>query len=228
MNLNNAEWKAARLNALDGIVITDRIYNLVIGLVVLWGLIVNYAMAHYLTEPIMNLSPGLILLLYFAGSIGGMLIVYKSPSAILSFLGFTLLAAGMGLILTFILQAYDLGSVLLAVRITGLVTLAMTGLAIAFPQFFLGLGRTLAVALGVCIVIELVFRLLLGFEMQWADWLVSLIFCGYIGYDWSRAQVYPKTLDNAVDSAADIYVDIVNLFILILRIVGRGSSSRKK
>ncbi len=53
------------------------------------------------------------------------------------------------------------------------------------------------------------------------DWIVVLIFCGYIGYDWGRANAIPKTLDNAVDSAAALYMDIINLFIRILRIMGR-------
>ena len=53
------------------------------------------------------------------------------------------------------------------------------------------------------------------------DWIVVLIFCGYIGYDWSRANQIPKTIDNAIDSAAALYMDIINLFLRILRILGR-------
>jgi FtsH-binding integral membrane protein len=55
----------------------------------------------------------------------------------------------------------------------------------------------------------------------WIDWAVAAIFCGYIGYDWGRAMRIPKTVDNAVDSAAAVYMDIVNLFARILRILGR-------
>lgn len=53
------------------------------------------------------------------------------------------------------------------------------------------------------------------------DWIVAAIFCGYVGYDWGRANNIPKTLDNAVDSAAALYMDIINLFLRILRILGR-------
>lgn len=42
-----------------------------------------------------------------------------------------------------------------------------------------------------------------------------------IGYDWGRANRIPKTTDNAIDSAAAIYIDIINLFVRILRIMGR-------
>jgi len=70
-------------------------------------------------------------------------------------------------------------------------------------------------------VVELVFIFVLHKERTWTDWAVSFIFCGYIGYDWGRACRIPKTLDNAVDSAAAIYMDIINLFVRVLRILGR-------
>lgn len=54
------------------------------------------------------------------------------------------------------------------------------------------------------------------------DWIVAVIFCGYIGYDWEKANRMPKPVDNAVDGAAAIYMDIINLFMRILRIFGRS------
>ena len=52
------------------------------------------------------------------------------------------------------------------------------------------------------------------------DLAVAVIFCGYIGYDWAKAQQCPKTYDNAVDSAADLYTDIVFLFLELLSLLG--------
>ena len=225
MNLNE-QYKQARLESIDGLQLTDRTYNLTIGLVVLWGLGLNYAICRYLTVPIMNLSPILILVLYFAGSLGGMFIVYRSPSAVVSFLGFTILACAMGLLLTYYLTLYDDSTILQSVRITAVTTCVMLILAVIRPQFFLGIWRTLLTSLGICILAELVFGLLFRRPLVWLDWVVALIFCGYIGFDWARAQTYPRTLDNAVDSAADIYVDIINLFVRILAITGRSKSSK--
>ena len=51
--------------------------------------------------------------------------------------------------------------------------------------------------------------------------LGAYIFSLYIGFDWSRAQVMSKTLDNAVDAAVQIYLDIINLFIRLLKIMGK-------
>jgi FtsH-binding integral membrane protein len=42
-----------------------------------------------------------------------------------------------------------------------------------------------------------------------------------MGFDWYRAQAYPKTVDNAIDSAVDLYLDIINLFIRLLEIFGK-------
>jgi FtsH-binding integral membrane protein len=47
------------------------------------------------------------------------------------------------------------------------------------------------------------------------------MFCLYIGYDVHRSQQFAKTLDNAVDCALDIYLDIANLFLRLLRLLSR-------
>jgi FtsH-binding integral membrane protein len=90
-----------------------------------------------------------------------------------------------------------------------------------FPQFFLSLGRVLLFALLGSLAVELIGGLIFRLNLGIMDYVMVVIFGGYIGYDWAKAQVYPKTLDNAIDSAADIYVDIINLFIRILSIVGK-------
>ena len=97
----------------------------------------------------------------------------------------------------------------------------MLVLAVAAPQFFLGMGRTLFVTLLMGLVAELVATFLLGYRGMLFDWLFVLVFSGFIGYDVAKAQAFPKTLDNAVDSALDIYLDIINLFIRLLSIFAR-------
>ena len=90
-----------------------------------------------------------------------------------------------------------------------------------FPAFFLSIGRVLAIALIGSLLVEVIGGLVFHLPLDIMDYVVVVIFAGYVGYDWARAQAYPKTLDNAVDSAADIYVDIVNIFIRILSILGK-------
>ena len=90
-----------------------------------------------------------------------------------------------------------------------------------FPDFFNRISGTLTISLLLVIVVELVEAFVFGVHHGVIDWIVVVIFCGYIGYDWGRANQIPKTLDNAIDSAAALYMDIINLFLRILRILGR-------
>ena len=73
------------------------------------------------------------------------------------------------------------------------------------------------------LVAEVVATLLLGYRGAAFDWFFVLIFSGYIGYDIAKSQAYPKTVDNAVDCALDIYIGSINLFIRLLSILNRRS-----
>ena len=41
--------------------------------------------------------------------------------------------------------------------------------------------------------------------------MVTLLFCGYIGFDYARAQTKLRTVDNAIDSASELYVGALTL-----------------
>jgi FtsH-binding integral membrane protein len=108
-----------------------------------------------------------------------------------------------------------------AVRITGMVTAVMMCLGTMYPAFFQKIVGGLTIALIAVIVIELIEIFVFGIHHGILDWAVVLIFCGYIGYDWARANNIPKTVDNAIDCAAALYIDIINLFLRVLSILGR-------
>lgn len=139
----------------------------------------------------------------------------------MSFLGYNLVVVPFGLIANLVVSRYDSALVYEAIRITALVTLGMMLLGTLFPRFFARIASALTVALLLVIVVELVELFILGIHHGVIDWIVVLIFCGYVGVDWGRANQIPKTLDNAIDSAAALYMDIINLFLRILRILGR-------
>jgi len=218
--MSNKEYKASRLTEMNGTNISASVYNLILGLTVLWGAVVNIFMAATLSDAICSMNYILMIVIYFIGSLGSMAIVYRSKNPIVSFLGFTGLSASMGLLLTYFVSYFEIGSILLAFMATGVVTIVMIIAAVIFPDFFKGLGRVLCVTLLVTIIAELILSVIMGIGATVFDFIVVIIFCGYVGYDWVKAQEYPKTIDNAIDSAADIYVDIVNLFVRILSIIG--------
>lgn len=197
-------------------------YNLVIGLVLCWGFFINWVMLRTIPyETIAGINPLVFIIGYFASCFFGAFLFTSSDAPLVSFIGYNFVVVPFGLIINIVVAQYAPDLVLDAVRVTGLVTLAMMVLGSLFPAFFAGIARTLTIALLIVILVEFVEIFLFGMHHGIIDWIVVVIFCGYVGYDWGRANSIPKTLDNAVDSAASLYMDIINLFVRILRIMGR-------
>ncbi|MEM5529662.1 Bax inhibitor-1 family protein [Gammaproteobacteria bacterium AS21] len=203
-------------------IISAMAYNLVIGLTLCWGFAVNWWMVTNI-EPqmIAGINPWLFFIGYFASCFFGMYLFNNSKKPLVSFIGYNFVVVPFGLIVNIIVSSYDSTIVAQAIRITGLVTIAMMCLGTIFPSFFKKISGALGIALVLVIVVELVEVFVFGIHHGILDWIVVLIFCGYIGYDWGRANQIPKTLDNAIDSAAALYMDIINLFLRIVRILGR-------
>ncbi|ABI37211.1 conserved hypothetical protein [Shewanella sp. MR-4] len=198
------------------------LYNLVIGLTLLWGFAVNYMMvSHIDPEAIASVNPWIFFIGYFASCFFGIYLFQRSSNPLVSFIGYNFVVVPFGLIINMVVSQYDPELVTEAIRITGLVTIAMMCLGTLFPAFFQKIVGVLTMALLLVIVIELIEIFIFNTHHGILDWIVVLIFCGYIGYDWGRANQIPKTVDNAVDSAAALYMDIINLFLRILRILGR-------
>ena len=200
--------------------ISYRTYNLVIGFVILSGIILNIVMAATLMEPILSMSATALGVIDLVGSLGFYLITRLSRNPMVSYAAFLGMSCVFGLTITWSIAGFDVGTVLIAFIMTGLVTAIMLVLSAAFPEFFLSLGKVLFITLLCSVAVDLIFYFVLGFDLTILDFAFVLIFSGYIGYDWAKAQQYPRTYDNAVDSAADIYWDIVLLFLNLLSIFG--------
>lgn len=206
----------------DDPIVGAGIYNLVIGLTLIWGFAVNYWMVTNIDpEAIANVNPWIFFIGYFASCFFGIYLFQKSTNPIVSFIGYNFVVVPFGLIINMVVSQYDPELVTEAIRITGLVTIAMMCLGTLFPAFFQKISGALTIALLLVIVVELIEVFIFNTHHGILDWIVVLIFCGYIGYDWGRANQIPKTIDNAIDSAAALYMDIINLFLRILRILGR-------
>ncbi|PTA48718.1 hypothetical protein C9I43_16745 [Shewanella morhuae] len=206
----------------DGTLVGAGIYNLVIGLTLIWGFAVNYWMVTNIDpEAIASVNSWVFFIGYFACCFLGIYLFQKSSNPLISFIGYNFVVVPFGLIINMVVSQYDPELVTEAIRITGLVTIAMMCLGTLFPAFFQKIVGALTIALLLVIVVELIEVFVFNTHHGILDWIVVLIFCGYIGYDWGRANQIPKTIDNAIDSAAALYMDIINLFLRILRILGR-------
>ncbi len=211
----------------SGKLLSSTVYNLVIGATLLWGFLANLVIVGSVS-PTSILAFGYIpfVIGYFVCAMAGAWLFNRSDNPVVSFLGYNLVVLPFGLLLNVVINVvyagprYE-GLVQEAIQTTAFVTLVMMILGATFPRFFQKIAGALFSALIAVIIVEVIGRMIFGWSHGATDWVVAAIFCGYIGYDWGRANAIPKTLDNAIDSAAALYMDIINLFLRILRIMGR-------
>ena len=203
-------------------IVSANLYNFTIGAVLLWGFFINYLMVGSISpESIMAFGYWPFLIGYFVSCFAGIMIFTKSDNPVISFLGYNLVVVPFGLVVNMQVSRYSPTLVLDAVQITGMVTMVMMCAGSLFPKFFFKISGALFMSLIAVMIAELVGSIFFNMDQGIFDWIVVVIFCGYIGYDWARANAIPKTFDNAVDSAAAIYMDIIILFLRILSILGR-------
>ncbi len=203
--------------------VSASVYNLVIGAVLCWGFFVNYLMVKLIPyEAIASVPPLAFFIGYIVSCFAGIFMFQKSDSPVISFIGYNLVVIPFGFIINLVVARYNPYIVADAIRITGIVTVFMMITSSMIPRFFLKIGWALTISLIIVIIVEVIEFFIFGMHHGILDWVVAVIFCGYIGYDWARANAIPKTIDNAVDSAASLYIDIINLFLRILRILGRS------
>ena len=206
--------------------ISRRAYNAIIGLIVLWGVGIDTAICYFYGDKLLQTfkNSWAMVLIYLGLVIGGTVIVNMAKNAVISFIGYNLIVVGFGVTLSMVVGMYQPAIVLEAFLVTTIVTAVMLLLGTLWAEMFEKLGRILCVCLIALIITEFVMILITGTYPTWISVISAIIFCGFIGYDWSKAQKSPSTAKNAVLFATSLYVDIVNLFLNILRIVG-GSSS---
>ena len=195
--------------------LTSKQYNLAIGAILLWGFAINVIICMFFQDIFVTWNPVAVIIGYFVAAIIGLCMNKFSDNTIISFIGYNLVILPVGVVLSISLEDYYVSSVLYAFIQAALITLLMIIIATIKPEIFESMGQTLFICLTGAIVIEFI-MVLVGVNPRWWDWIVALIFCGYIGYDWTEAQKKRKTLDNAVDSAVDLYLDIINLFVRLL------------
>lgn len=206
--------------------ISSRAYNLIIGVVLLWGFVINTLMCAFCTDFFMQFNRIGLIIVYFVLAITGIIMSKVSDNPIISFIGYNLVVLPVGMVLSICLTEYDTVSILSACIVTTVVTIIMVIGSTIFPNVFLSMGKALFICLSAVIIIECI-SALFGIYMPtvW-DVLVALLFCGYIGYDWAVAQREEKTVDNAVDTCVGLYLDIINIFIRVLSASGNKKSSK--
>lgn len=206
---------------------TVRQYNMAIGATLFYGFIINALMCIFTGDiftAMYESHPILFVIAYFAVAITGIVICKSKDGTGKTFLGYTILVFAVGTILAISVPEFTAVSIVNACVITAGVTFVMIVFSTIKPEVFLSMGKTLFICLFSAIIIECC-MLLFGIHIPtlW-DFAIVLLFCGYVGYDWATAQKEERTLENAVNSCAGLYLDIVNIFV---RLLGKGGSSNR-
>ena len=201
---------------------TRSVFYFVMGCVLAWGFTATYIVSEMTTD----WKPGTIefLLIGLGLPLVG-IFMSVSESALISFVGYNLVVIPFGAILGPVLAAYELakpGIVSEAAMLTGIVTVVMAISGLFFPNFYRSIGGALFGALLALLVVSVASMFVPALrEFTVIHYMAAGLFALYIGYDMWRASDVPATLDNAVDVCISLYLDIINLFLRILRILGK-------
>ena len=228
---NNGTYQQVQSSYANAERISDQKFNMILGGCLLWGFLINCVLCTVFSDSIVIFALqnyAVFLISYFVLVIVGSVMVNKSDNPVVSFIGYNLIVIPIGMVISMSLSIYvsaGYASIIpMAFGITAVVTLTMMLLSSFFPDFFASntMGKILGITLLVTIIIELILLITGAGSLGIIDYIVVLIFCGYIGYDWAKANMGEKTVDKAVDAAAMLYVDIANLFLRIMRILARA------
>jgi FtsH-binding integral membrane protein len=203
--------------------ISDKAFYAVLAGTLFFGFVVNALEVIFLYDFFITWNPIAFYITYIVMVLAGVIINVVSKNPVVSFIGYCMVVLPIGALLSICLPEYSMSTVISAFMATTFLTVAMMLMAIIRPQIFYSMFKILMVALMVAIIYELI-AFFAGFGgSTFIDWLVVLLFCCYVGFDVSLARSRPKTLDNAVDSACGLYLDIINIFVRLLSIMSRDN-----
>ena len=179
----------------------------------------------WITQTVFNLqAPGLpVSIAAIVASFVGIFVLgagKKRQSIPMTLVGYLLFTCTFGVSLTFVLARYNIGTVAYAFACTACLSGIFLILGVMFPDFFAKVGRICVLALIGVIIVEVVATMIFHADQTIFDYIVIAIFCGILGYDSYRMAQDDPTVPNAIWHAADIYADMVNILIRILRIIG--------
>ena len=197
--------------------ISASLYNFVIGAVLLWGFAVTAVVQNFFHE----VNFGWLMILAYIGCVFVGSMIARSENPVISLIGYHFVVVPTGVFLGPFINMLSPQVLQSALLLTGGVTCGMMGLGTIFPKAFARIGGALFIALIALIGVGLLEMFLFKRSFTIVDWCAAGIFSLYIAYDYARAQLIPKTFDNAIDVCIALYLDIINLFIRLASILSR-------
>lgn len=214
MGLASKVWDATGADS-----ISRRAFYFVMGVIITWSFILTYfvakSTANWHPDTFTLIAVGLAMPLLGA-------FMSCSSNALLSFVGLHFMVIGLSAILGPGLSAYEFaqhGIVQRAALATACTAVAMGASGVLFPNFYSKIGGVLFGALIALVVLSFARIFIPGLQdVGIIDYCGAGLFSLYIGYDMWRASSVPATFGNAIQVAASLYLDLINLFLYLLRI----------
>ncbi len=143
----------------------------------------------------------------------------KKQSVGLSLAGYTVFSLTFGVTVSLVLERYSIGTITYAFGITACISGIFLVAGVTFPEFFSRIGGILCLGLIATIVVEFVAVVFFHASQTIFDYIVIVLFCGFLGYDSYLMSSDRPTVPNAIFHASNIYLDIVNILLRVLDIL---------
>jgi len=157
----------------------------------------------------------------------GVLVSAATRHALMSLLGYMMIAIPFGMLLGPVLALYTTASLFKVFCLTGGITVLFGLIGAFIPSSLKGWGVWLMGGLMVLIfgmsftTIAAYFGLPVEGTLKAWDWFAVVLFVGLIAFDFNRAMRVKRTMTNAIDCAVAIYLDFLNLFLHLLSLAGK-------
>ncbi len=209
----------------EGAALSDRSYVATIWVITLLGMM-TLAVGAYLGVTSGVKIGWLGFLLLFGAELAGCFIsaVNVLPAKVL---GLTMIALPMGFILAPALMAYKAVSIVTIASVSVGMVAGLGFVGMLIPRSLASWGSWLFGALWILIIgyIALPFAANAGIPIHGAlrlwDWVGVVLFCGITIFDFNRAMRLEKTFFNAFDAGIQVFLDLVNIFIELLSLLGQ-------
>ena len=193
-------------------------YNFLIGCFLIYGFLINIIECSVLSTIHLPKLPAFLgLLLYIFCALIGSFFVREKAGTFSVFIGYHFYVVPVGVSVWIATSGRYMGYVIEAVGLTTAITSMMLLASSMFPKFFAGLGRFLLVSLFSFVICELVSVFVFGYYSNVFNLTAVLLFSLYIGYDWYVGSVRRKCVANALRTALALYLDVINIFLALLR-----------
>lgn len=153
-------------------------------------------------------------------------IAIASDDPKVSLFGYSLISGSLGIFLGPVISQYTEASIINVLFITGTITVIFGLVGAVIPRSLESWAPWLFGSLLVLLLAQFALPVLALFglpvsgAMSFLDWVGVALFTAYVVHDVNRACKVEPTVDNAIDCAIDLYLDVINIAIRLLSQTG--------